>query len=199
MSVDVVGVLAKPVSLASVLERTVEALKALLGLDVVPELAVIDGWHVKEHLRVSSGQLLDAKSLEAMVIGDRIPAAAGEMAGSLTFEVDLVGVKDRAFVMVTDLTVVEAVEPCIEAIVSPTRTCVGVVLATAVALGAAIASDGEFVDIEIVMLDGVAWEPAHFIELARLTEGVGDFGERCEQFMRQFPHLEGWPKDRSTL
>jgi hypothetical protein len=40
--------------------------------------------------------------------------------------------------------------------VSSTRTCAGVVLATAIALGAASARGGEFVDVEIVMLDGVA-------------------------------------------
>jgi hypothetical protein len=73
-----------------------------------------------------------------------------------------------------------------------------VVLATAIALGAASASGGEFVDMEIVMLDGVAWDPARFIELARLTDGAGDFDARCEQFMRQFPHLNGWPKARSA-
>lgn len=100
--------------------------------------------------------------------------------------------------MVVDLTDVRDEDPRIEAVVSPTRTCVGVVLATAVALGAAVAGGGEFVDMEIVMLDGVAWDPDRFIELARLPDGIGDFAARCEQFMRQFPQLGGWPRDRST-
>jgi hypothetical protein len=61
----------------------------------------------------------------------------------------------------------------IEAVVSPTRTCVGVVVATAVALGAAIASGGRFVDTEIGMLGRHEWDPARFIDRARLRNGAG--------------------------
>jgi hypothetical protein len=109
---------------------------------------------------------------------------------------------DRALVRVCDFTgmlpgMKSSTEPRIEAIVSPARTCVGVVLATAIALGAASASGGDFIDMEIVMLDEVSWDPAEFTELARLTDGAGDFAARCEQFMRQFPRLNGWPKIRS--
>jgi hypothetical protein len=199
VSVDVAAELAAPVSLAAVLERARDALRALLGLDSEPpELAVIDGWRVESHLRVPSGRPLSARDLASTMIGERIPPENGQAAGSVTFQVDLVGGEDRAYLMVIDLTGVQDTEPCIEAVVSPTRTCAGVVLATAIALGAASASGGEFIDVEIVMLDGVAWEPARFIELARLTDGTGDFEARCEQFMRQFPGLNGWPKDRSA-
>jgi hypothetical protein len=55
-----------------------------------------------------------------------------------------------------------------------------VVLATAIALGAASASGGEFIDAEIVVLDGIAWDPARFIELARLTGGAGGFAMATE-------------------
>jgi hypothetical protein len=41
-------------------------------------------------------------------------------------------------------------------------------------------------------------DPARFIELTRLTDAAGDFESRCEQFMRQFPSLNGWPKNRSA-
>lgn len=199
MSVDVVAELPAPVSLAAVLERAGDALRALLGVDSeLPELAVIDGWRVENHSRVSSGRLLSGEDLTSTMIGERILPDEGEIAGSVTFEVDLVGGKDRAYVMVIDWTGVQGAEPRIEAVVSPTRACVGVVLATAVALGAASASGGEFVDMEIMMLDGVAWDPGRFVELARLTDGAGDFEARCEQFMRQFPSLNGWPTDRSA-
>jgi hypothetical protein len=199
VSVDLAAELPARVSLAAVLERARDVLRALLGLhSEPPELAVIDGWRVENHSRVSSGRLLSPQELASTMIGERIPLVDGKTAGSVTFEVDLVGGKDRAYVMVIDLAGVQGMEPCIEAVVSPTRTCVGVVLATAIALGAASASGGEFVDVEIVMLDGVAWDPARFIELARLADGAGDFEARCEQFMRQFPGLNGWPKDRSA-
>jgi hypothetical protein len=199
VSVDVIAELARPVSLAAVLESAAGALRALLGMDSAPGMEVVDGWRTDDHLRASPGRPLSPKDPTTTMIGHRIPSAEGKIAGSLTFEVDLVGTKDRAYVMVIDLTDMQGSARRIEAVVSPTRTCAGVVLATGVALGAALASGGEFVDVEIVMLDGVAWDPARFIELARLPDGIGDFPARCEQFMRQFPQLGGWPRDRSTL
>jgi hypothetical protein len=199
VSVDVAATLAAPVPLAAVLERAGDALRALLGPgSEPPDLAVIDGWHVEGHRRVSSGRLLSARDLARTMIGGPVPAEGGNAAGPVTFEVGLAGGKDRAYVMVAGLAGLQGTDPCTEAIVSPTRTCAGVVLATAIALGAAAASGGEFIDAEIVMLDEIAWEPARFIELARLTDGTGDFEARCEQFMRQFPSLDGWPKDRSA-
>lgn len=144
------------------------------------------------------GRLLSARDLASTMIGEPTPAEDGEDAGSVRFEVDLVGGDDRACLMVIDLTGVQGTQRRVEATVTPTRTCVGVVLAFAIALGAASASGGEFINVEIVMLDEVTWEPARFIELARLTDFTGDFEARCEQFMRQFPSLNGWLKDRSA-
>jgi hypothetical protein len=198
VSVDVVGVLTRPVSLASVLDCAGAAMRALLGLDAAPGLIVIGGCRGQEDPRMPSGREPSAEGLAGMMIGDRIPAGPNGLAGSLAFEVGLVGANDRAYVMVIDLTEAGGAGACVEAVVSPTRTCVGVVLATAVALGAAIASGGEFVDIELMMLDEPVEDPARFIESARLSGGAGDLAERCEQFMRQFPQLGGWPRDRSA-
>ena len=202
MSVDLVAELPGRVSLAAVLDQARDVLRTLLGLDSEPPaLAVSNGWRVENHW-VSSGRPLSPQDLANTIIGERIPPGDGEMAGgSVTFWVDLAGSKDRALVRVCDLTGTPGTEPSteprIEAVVSPARTCVGVVLATAIALGAASASGGNFIDMEIVMLDGVSWDPARFIELAHLTHGAGDLEARCEQFMRQFPRLNGWPKIRS--
>jgi hypothetical protein len=105
VSVDVAAELAVSVSLAAVLERARDALRALLGLDSEPpELAVIDGWRVESHLRAPSGRLLSTRELAGTMIGEQIPPEDGKAAGSVTFEVDLVGGKDRAYVMVIDLT-----------------------------------------------------------------------------------------------
>ena len=113
------------------LERTRDVLRALLGLDSdPPELAVIDGWRVENHSRESSGRLLSPQDLASTMIGERLPQGDGKSAGSVTFEVDLVAGKDRAYVMVIDFAGVQGMEPRIEAVVSPTRTCVGVALAT---------------------------------------------------------------------
>lgn len=199
MSVDLAAELPARVSLAAVLERARDVLRALLSLDSdPPELAIIDGWRADNNPRVSAGRVLSAQDLASTMIGERIPSNDGEVAGSVTFEVGLVGGEDRANVTVMDFAGVQGIEPGIDAFVSPTRTCVGVVLATAIALGAASASGGKFIDMNIVMLDEISWDPARFIELARLTDGGGDFEARCEQFMRQFPRLNGWPKDRSA-
>ena len=120
MSVDLAAELPARVSLAAVLERARDVLRALLGLgSEPPELAVIDGWRVENHSRVSSGRLLSPQDLASTMIGERIPPDDGKTAGSVTFEVDLVGGRDRAYVMVIDLAGVQGIEPRIEAVVSP--------------------------------------------------------------------------------
>jgi hypothetical protein len=73
VSVDVAAELPARVSLAAVLDRAGETLRALLGLDSgPPELAVIDGWRVEDHLRVPSGPLLSAEDLASTMIGEPI-------------------------------------------------------------------------------------------------------------------------------
>jgi hypothetical protein len=207
VSVDLVAELPARVSLAAALEQARDVLRTLLSLDSEPpELAVSNGWRVENHW-VSSGRLLSPRDLANTVIGQRIPRGDGQdgeivWGGYVTFFVDLAGGRDRALVRVCDFTGLErgtkfSTELGIEMIVSPTRTCVGVVLGTAIAVGAASASGGDFIDMEIHMLDEASWDPGEFIELARLTDGAGDFAARCEQFMRQFPCLDGWPKRRS--
>jgi hypothetical protein len=107
------------------------------------------------------------------------------------------GFEDLASLLVHDQTESDDAESRIESSVSPSRTCVGVVLATAVALGAASASGGRFFDVEIGMLGALVWAPARFVESARLRDGAGSFDQRCERFMRQFPSQNGWPTERS--
>ncbi|MFP3964298.1 hypothetical protein SMC26_18405 [Actinomadura fulvescens] len=198
MSVDVVAELPRPVSLASVMGCAAGALTELLGLDRAPEMTVFEGWRTENDSKAPPRRSLTGEDLEATMIGVRIPPEEGQTAGSVEFEIGLAGKEDRAFAMVIDLTGVQGAEPRVEAVVSPTRTCVGVVLATSVALGAATVSGGAFVDIEIAMLDARDWDPGRFIEAARLTGGAGPFEERCERFMRQFAGLGGWPRDRSA-
>ncbi|WP_405021328.1 hypothetical protein OHV05_34885 [Kitasatospora sp. NBC_00070] len=94
MSVDLAAELAAPISLAAVVKGAREVLGALLGLgSEAPELEIIDGWQVANRLRVSSGRPMSAEECAGMLIGGRIPACEGESAGSLTFEVGLVGVR----------------------------------------------------------------------------------------------------------
>ncbi|MET0134543.1 MAG: methyltransferase domain-containing protein [Kibdelosporangium sp.] len=78
--------------------------------------------------------------------------------------------------------------------VSPSRTCAGVVLATSLALAAALASGGEFIDDEIGMLRPPARDPRTAIARSRLTTPSSDLVAASEVYMRQFPHLRGWPE-----
>lgn len=85
----------------------------------------------------------------------------------------------------------------IEAIFTPTRTCVGVVSATALALAAASCGGGEFFD-EITMLQPPEPDVRRVIERTRLADRGTTFADRCERYMRQFGHLNGWPSDVSS-
>jgi hypothetical protein len=67
------------------------------------------------------------------------------------------------------------------------------VIATALALTAAERGGGEFVDINIFMLLPPENDPERVIELTRLPDRGHDFGPRCERYLRQFAHLDGWP------
>ncbi|MFB4283445.1 hypothetical protein ACBJ59_49645 [Nonomuraea sp. MTCD27] len=79
----------------------------------------------------------------------------------------------------------------IEAIFTPTRTCVGVVSATALALAAESCSGGTFVDDEIMMLQPTAPDAHRVVERTRLTHSGTTFEHCCERYMRQFEHLNG--------
>ncbi|WP_305783950.1 hypothetical protein [Symbioplanes lichenis] len=70
------------------------------------------------------------------------------------------------------------------------------ILAEAFALAAARLSGGELHDWEHDRLRGIT-DPDEAIRLTRLPPGAGDFGERCERYVRQFANLNGWPRDRS--
>jgi len=77
------------------------------------------------------------------------------------------------------------------------RTCVGVALATGLAVATARLAAGRYVDEQIGMLTGAEHEPDHVIRRTRLSERGDDFALQCEKYLRQFPHLNGWPEARS--
>ena len=56
---------------------------------------------------------------------------------------------------------------------------------------------GEFLDLEIRMIDPLESEPSIFTQCTRLKERGTDFDLQCERYLRQFTRLDGWPRDVS--
>ena len=86
-------------------------------------------------------------------------------------------------------------EGMVDAVFGPTRTCAGVVLATALSLAAARRGCGPFVDLEIRIIEPADPDPDAFVARTRLASRGTGFGALCELFVRQFERLNGWPQD----
>jgi hypothetical protein len=196
VSVDLGATLGKSITLGAVVDESHAILAALLGVAAVPDLAVFVDREYDRGVRVGPGRRLGVTELAATIVGDPIAPEPNGMSGSVHFEVDLPSTGDGVFFTVIDHTG-EAADGHRHVVLSPNRTCVGVVLATSLALAAALRSNGDYVDDEIRMLRPPVRDPVEVIGRTRLS-GVGnDFAARCEQYLRQFPGLGGWPPDRS--
>lgn len=198
VSLDLTATLRKPVPLAAVVERGRRTLADLLGTTTAPDLVVFADRGYRRGVRTDPGRRLGAAELDATVIGGPIPPDGGGPFGSVHFEIDVPATGDGVRLMVIDYHD-EGIARYREAAFSPYRTCVGVVVATGLALAAARVADGEYVDEEIAVLTPPVREPDRFVDRTRLTGGSGDFAARCEEYLRQFPALRDWPADRSML
>lgn len=183
MAVDLCATVQEPISLATVLAAANSAMRELLHLESVPAIAVFAAPRYEQGRLVDPGQPCSAQTLASDMIGG--PMSAGHYDFRLTDRADL-----ARFFVAQD-------EGMVDAVFSPTRTCVGVVLATALSLAAADHGCGEFLDLEIRMLDPLESEPSIFTQCTRLTERGTDFDLQCERYLRQFSRLDGWPRDVS--
>jgi hypothetical protein len=175
-------------------------LSDLLGLDheSVPGLLVSEGWGRTE----APWQPLDRPALEQLIVGGPLSRHSAKQ-DSLAFTIHVHGMADAAWLTVMDHDDGHAPRQIV-GYVSPQRTCVGVALAIAVALGIALASDGKLHEWQL-RIDSFADEPVdspgRFIELTHAPAPASrdDTGSaaRCELFLRQFPRLGGWPRDVS--
>lgn len=181
VTVDLVGTMRTPISLDELVTAAGETLRRLLGLAAVPVIEVIDGGH-----------RLSAPELRSAVIGGHVPGPLFEQSIARRFDFETPG-GDGARLMVYDRCHDQDEHDVVDACFSPQRTCTGVVVATALALAAAELGGGEFVDINIMMLEPPVSEPDQVIELTRLPDTGSDFGDRCERYLRQFANLAGWP------
>jgi hypothetical protein len=137
--------------------------------------------------------------MRSVVIGEHIPGPLADRPSAGHFECETTD-GDGARLMVVDhcgLADLDDLHRALDAVdvcVSPHRTCVGLAVATALALAAAKLGNGDFIDIEIMMLQPPVSRPDRVIELTKLPDNGSDFVERCERYMRQFVHLNGWPR-----
>ncbi|MCO5992863.1 hypothetical protein [Actinoallomurus rhizosphaericola] len=202
MSVDFVVSVRAPVALAAVIQSTSQTLGTLLAISRVPELTLVDGREYVRGVQTDPGHVLQDDALSATTIGEPIPPNSDDRdVGTRFFEMDVAGFSERTRVMLFDQRMAEWAEKdsLVRAVVSPARTCVGVVLAIGFGLATAIIGKGEIVDDEIGMLRPAIEDPVTFIKRTRLAEPREDFAHQCERFMRQFPHLNNWPPARRIL
>jgi hypothetical protein len=182
MSVDLYATLPRPVSMATVIDTASTTLTELLALAAPPKLCVT-GFAVYDHGEiVQPGRRLAAPELRAMTLGvpgegQHVQVAVGR---------DPVWLMDGEYHPHGDDGFVLTV--------SPARTSVGVVLAMSVALAAAMVAGGEFIDDEIRMLRPPERNPRSVVDRTRLRTARPDLATACEEYMRPFPHLGGWPE-----
>ncbi|MDA0636468.1 hypothetical protein OUY22_23880 [Nonomuraea sp. MCN248] len=185
------------------LQSATRTMKSLLEMSAVPTMAIGVGREYQEGTPRSMGRALNDNELHALMIGGSIPSEpTDDLGGSLFFEVEIAGHRDRAWLHIFDNPWLpefddEGTLPVVEAIISPTRTVVGVVVSLSVALGVAIASAGRVVQDEIKVMSSDLDDFESFIAEYGLKGGGGNFVDRCEHFLRQFPQLNGWPLDVS--
>lgn len=183
VSVDLYAAVQEPVSFATVVDAAGATMCELLGLESVPAIGVFAQPLYELGQRVHPGRRMSDRDLAADMIGGRMSAGH--------FDFRLAGRGDLArFIVVGD-------EGMTDAVFSPTRTCAGVVLATALSLAAANHGHGQFVDLEIRMTELPEPDPEAFVEHTRLSGQGTNFDLQCERFMRQFTRLNGWPRDVS--
>ncbi|WP_143228342.1 hypothetical protein [Actinomadura meyerae] len=195
---DLTATVRRPVALAQVLEAERDVLKMLLATDSLPDLVVVDGRKHERGIQVAPGHPMTAAELATVMVGEAITPGPDGVSGARFFELDVTGFEERTGIMFFDFHYDGGEDEenlPVQASVSPTRTCVGVVVAAGFALAAAIEGRGEFID-ETRMLQPPVDDPRLFIEQTRLREAGNDFATQCERFLRQFPTLAGWPPDR---
>ncbi|WP_328380927.1 hypothetical protein OHQ88_23015 [Micromonospora zamorensis] len=193
MSVDLEATLARPISLAEMVTAARATLAELLGLDTTPELSVFTDRRYEQGRRVASGRRLDEAELRSTTIGDPLEREPNGMPASIHLEIGVSGFADGAWLLVIDHETETGGVP--EAVFSPYRTCVSVVVALAMALAVADLTGGEFTDDQIQLLRPGHTHPRHMVTATRLPPESGDFAQRCERYLRQFAHLGEWPRD----
>jgi hypothetical protein len=184
MSVDLVATLPRPISLAAVVDTASATLADLLAVATTPQLHVIGFAFDERGAAVRRGRRLAEPELRDISLG--VPGACVYVQVTL-------GGSNAAWLM--DGEYHPDGDEGMVLSVSPDRSCAGVVLATAVALAAASAAGGDFIDEEIGMLRPPLRDPGLVVARTRLDTASSDVAVASKEYMRQFPHLNDWPAD----
>lgn len=179
MSVDLEATLRTPITLAVLIDRTRNVLADLLGGVEVPYLAVLTDRR--------RGRALGPAGLSAAVIGEPIEPDQDGLSGSVFYDIDIPATGDGVRLMVIDFIGEASIDDDRHAVFSPSRTPVGITVATGLALATAQLGDGEFVDDEIRMLTPPVRDPDEVISRTRLEGPADDFVGQCTKYLRQFP------------
>ncbi|WP_318810484.1 hypothetical protein [Streptomyces scabiei] len=203
MSVDLVGTTHTPVPPGGLVLAAEETSARLLGLTAAPVIDVLADRRVEQGRVVDAGRRLSRRERGTEPIGERVGGSADERTGERGPGFLVAGYEDIVRLLVFDPSDVPGHEghraadgqrEPVEAVCSPSRTCVGVVTATALAPAVAALGGGEFVDAEIRMMPSREPRPGRMIERTGLPDWGDDFTARCERFMRQFARLNGRPR-----
>jgi hypothetical protein len=207
VSVDLDATVYADVRLDVMLSSARDVLRDLVGAETVPKVSVVADRRYLAGRRIGVGRFIPDHDLAALSIRAATSEADPEWHSTLRLEFE-VPTGDGVWLLVMDgpydpraddAASVSLDGPHVtSACFSPYRTCVGVVLATALALATAEHGQGDFFDEEIRMLRPPATSPAQFVESTRLRPSSGHLPELCERYMRQFGHLGGWPQDATT-
>jgi hypothetical protein len=176
VSVDLEATLRKPITLAAMREQARTILSDLLGAATVPDLAIFADRQYRQGVRTDPGRCLDAAELTATAIGGPIAPDETGVSASIDFEIDV---------------------PATGALYSAPVGRVGVTVAIGLTLAVAQLADGDYLDEQIRMLRPEVREPMQVISRTRLPEDASEFTTQCEKYLRQFPSLNGWPRDCS--
>ncbi len=190
MSVDLSATINRPFDLDAFVTTTRATLGQLTG-SVPPELLIIAGRTYRQGQMVDPGAVVPRGS--GTKLGDPDDASLGEPVSGRGYSVlrpdDL---PDEVFFFVHDIRKYLPSDP-LTAVFSPARTPVGVTVAAAAAISAAIEGGGEFVDLEIRFVEPPVGDPREFVEMTKRPSSDKPFARACLHWVRQFESLEGWP------
>ena len=202
MSVDFTAVPRVPFRLDRVSDTTGEVLRKLTGFADPPSPIFIADV-VRERGRiVAPGRRLDRANLAVITLPSEYEDAGEKPLGTslASYDVALGDLAERSWILMIGLPrlTLPTRGGTVDVLISPTRTCVGVVMTIALALAIALESQGEFDDGEVMLLGRPGpRDPRIFIDTTQATWQPTDFIKGCTSFMRQFPALQGWPPDAS--